>query len=219
MRWPSRPPGSQRATEGEAEKRAPEAVQLRGEVHPSPGLAALLAGLRPGRGRWLLDLGPAVGRNLEVYSRIASGVRFTDLLADAVDAEGSAVRSPALLPSSLERLLPLDRPLFDVVLAWDLLNYLDPRETSAVVERLIRVCRPGAALHAMVYTGDQMPGRPLRCVLEAADAVRVEPLSEDRLPAPDLPPAEVERRLQGFRVERSFVLRHGVREYVAVLGG
>ena len=33
---------------------------------------------------------------------------------------------------------------------------------------------------------------------------------------PDLPPAEVEKLLAGFRVEHSFVLRHGVREYVAV---
>ncbi len=33
--------------------------------------------------------------------------------------------------------------------------------------------------------------------------------------APALPPAAVEKLLQGFRVEHSFVLQHGVHEYVA----
>ena len=33
--------------------------------------------------------------------------------------------------------------------------------------------------------------------------------------APNLPPSTVERLIKGFRIEHSFVLQHGVHEYVA----
>jgi hypothetical protein len=45
--------------------------------------------------------------------------------------------------------------------------------------------------------------------------IAYEKATTEQLGAPDLPPAAVGKLLQGFRVEHSFVLQHGVHEYVA----
>ncbi len=42
-----------------------------------------------------------------------------------------------------------------------------------------------------------------------------EPATTELQGVPNLPPAVVEKLLKGFRVEHSFVLQHGVHEYVA----
>jgi hypothetical protein len=68
----------------------------------------------------------------------------------------------------------------------------------------------------MMFIGDEMPAEPQAFQIEAEDRVSYRPAGpEMRAPTP-LQPAEVERLLAGFRIESSFILRHGVREFVAV---
>jgi hypothetical protein len=60
------------------------------------------------------------------------------------------------------------------------------------------------------------PARPNRHRIIGPSRVRVETITSEIGVAPELPPAAVERALKGFQIERTFVLRHGVREYVAL---
>ncbi len=181
------------------------------------GLASVLERLRDARRTRILDLGPAVGLNLEVYAHVASRVCFADLLADAVLDDGSGLQTPVLLPTPLEAVIPAPDPPFGVVLTWDQLCFLGRDETSSLVHRMVEVSAPGAVLHALVASDGDMSARPARYVLEGTGRVRCELLTDERMPAPSLAPAEVERRLAPFRVERSVLLRDGVRELVAVL--
>ncbi len=201
---------------GRAERApAPSAVPVP-EVRRSPVLEELLAGLDPERGLRVLDLGPASRRNLECYSTFAAGIRFAGLWSAAIHREDPA-SGDAVFRDRLDALLPLGGPAFDRLLTWDLLNYLSGDRTILVVRRLTALAAPDARLHAIIATGATLSAEPLRYHIVRPGEVEYAAATSDLVSAPDLTPAEVERRLEPFRVAHSVVLRHGVRELVAVV--
>lgn len=180
-----------------------------------PGLGDMLAGLPDDRSSRLLDLGPLVVANYEAYLRHALRIRFAHVWRDALPTPGPGI-DPRVDPA---RAVPHDDRTapYDVVLAWDVLDCLDPEGAVSMVRRVASVCRPRARLHALFTGTGTRPTRPTRYAITGPGRVR--PLDGDSrtVPATGLPPAEVERRLAPFAVEHSCVLRHGSREIVAVL--
>ena len=187
-------------------------VQVEGEqeVHRSLGLTALLEAMRRrGQGLWILDLGPAVGANVEFLSRLGCKLHIGDLYA----SRASAGEGEELGQEFFEQLFPADARL-DVVLAWDLFNYLQRKELARLGTLLRRHCRPGALVFALMSIQKQIPAQPIRFrMLEDGQLVYERRTSLER-PGPRYAPSEVSGRLKGFRVDRSFLLRHGIQEYL-----
>ena len=184
-----------------------EAAQGAIEEHRSPGLKATLAGAAARSGCRVLDLGPLVPANVAFLARFASHVSIADL--DENDGGGTAPQRWR------ERLAAAVGP-FDLVLAWDFLNHLDRQEARSLVAWLRSVTRPGAVLFLLFHEGPEMPARPVVYEIRGEETIRYRPADGGSVAAPTIPPAEVGRLLAGFRVDASFILRHGVREYVAV---
>jgi hypothetical protein len=67
----------------------------------------------------------------------------------------------------------------------------------------------------IVFARDTMPTTPNRYRVVDPSRLAYEPATAELRGAPRLPPAAVEKLVQGFRIEHSFVLQHGVHEYVA----
>jgi hypothetical protein len=214
MRWPGRHVQERAATPSPA---IAEAGAADATVHASPGLAALLGGLAADGGGRILDLGPAVPANLAVYTRFATTVRFADLLRVAAPAGGDAANRASLTDERLGSVLPDGEPPYDVVLAWDVLNYLTADTWRAIVARLTARCRPGARLFAMIATGRTVPAAPLRYEIVGDDHLAYRAADPATCASATVAPAEVEKRLAPFRVVHSVVLRHGVHEYLFAL--
>ena len=185
-------------------------------VHDSPALSEIFTTLDPERPVRVLDLGPATPVNLEYYSAFASGVRIAHLLRDDDPAELEALDTGAFV-SILDRLSPIEEDPFELILVWDLLNYLVNEQPTVLSHHLAAVATHGTQIHAMIVTAETMPSKPSR--FELLDAGRLDylPTTAQRTAAPDPPAAQVERWLNPFRITRSFLLRHGVREFLGVL--
>jgi hypothetical protein len=183
----------------------------------SPGLQTILERLREDRLYRVLDLGPAIGSNISYFTEFADHIRVVDLLA-----EGSPVLEAAELDEEeeVERVVgtafPEDWGPFDLVFAWDLLNYLEEATAHAVVQRLRLLCNTDASLFLMVVSAEEMAESPLQYWIRDSGTLEYRASSPRSLQAPGWPPSTVERMCRGFRIERSFVLRHGVQEYVAI---
>jgi len=184
-------------------------------IHDSPALAEIFATLDPDRPVRVLDLGSALQTNLDFYANIANGVRIVPLQRNdgleglqQLDAEGFSSR--------LDRLLPIGDETFGLVLMWDLLNYLVEEQPSLLAHHLAAITEHGASIHVMIVTTETMPTEPSRYELLDGGRLAYRPTTRSRTTAPDPPPAMVERWLEPLRVERSFLLRHGVREFIAV---
>jgi hypothetical protein len=173
----------------------------------SPGVAALFGRMGEDGGHAVLDLGPAVGSSLRVYSGFARWVRFADLLATGT--------SPAACEAALRELQPNpDRP-YDLVVGWDVLDRLPPAQRPSLVRRLAELTAPDAALFVVLGASDA-PMDLVRFALAGIDRVRYTSTGEGRSFHTPLLPAEVKRLLAPFQVRRAFSSQLGFREYLAV---
>lgn len=191
-----------------AESTEPEPEPVEGSA---PGVAALLKGVSEDRSHAVIDLGPASGASLGVYSRYARWVRFADLLGEAwrPHEHGSVA-------GLLQTMRPHPERPYDLVFAWDILDRLFPSDRPRLVEWLADAAAPDARLHVLVRASEEAPMQPLRFTLLDVDRIRFEPTSTARLPPSRLLPADVTRLLAPLQVVHAFSLKTGFREYVAV---
>jgi hypothetical protein len=184
-------------------------------------LAALFAGLVPESRMRVLDLGPAVGANVEflagrflcqlqvgdLYRSLASeAARFADPESDLADLFATALPAP---PGKG----------FDLVFAWDLLDYLTKPQIRALAAVLAERCRDGARLFAMLSTAKEIPQTPGTYLFHGAESLLYRDRSRHTRPGPRYRPAEIDALTPGFTVDRTFLLRHGVQEYLLLREG
>lgn len=187
----------------EPETSTPAPVERR-----SPGLAALFALLKEDGRHSILDLGPAGDRHLRLLGRFARQIRFAGLLPEPPPADEWAAALRALAPHPTQP--------YDVVLAWDVLDRLGPHDRTALIERLALVTAPGARLYAVVDATGAPTSRPVRSTIVGLDRVSVEPIGPAAPARPQILPAHTEAVLAPFDITHAFMLRVGLREYVAV---
>ncbi|HSR43263.1 MAG TPA: hypothetical protein VLL48_13840 [Longimicrobiales bacterium] len=192
----------------------PEPEEEEGGPRPveraAPGISALFEGVRADRSHTVLDFGPASEGSLELYSRYAQRIRFADLL--------TAPPGGSSWTEALDAVPRYPGHPYDLVLAWNLLDRMAPEQRPAVVERLADLTGPGARLYMVMDSSGGATTQPLRFTLQGTRRVSQEPAGPPH-PAWRRPlPAEVERLVAPFRVVQAYVLRLGMREYVAVKG-
>ncbi|MDZ7778379.1 MAG: hypothetical protein U5R14_00380 [Gemmatimonadota bacterium] len=189
------------------ESETADAPESRASERASPGLGALFEGLRDDGGHSILDLGEGSRRQLEMLTPYAGVVRFVGLVP-GTDEGSRAGFDPEVLVAHP------GHP-YDVVLAWDVLDRLNPEERASLVARIVDITGPGARLYASVDASDGTTRQPVRSMLVSHDRIAREPVGDPEPAAPELLPAEVERLLRPFTVTHAFSLRAGAREYVA----
>lgn len=186
----------------------------RTESRPTLGLKELVHGLPPGRRHSVLDLGPASGGNVSFFAGYGCRLYIADLF--------HTLRQRGGLPP--EQAVPLDRELtttlpdgcFDLILCWDLLNYLSSSQMEILGRHLARRSRPGSRLFALVAPHGRIPELPQRFEILSETEVRYTPQSAAQRPAPGHREPELNRWIAPFGVESSYLLRHGIQEYILV---
>jgi hypothetical protein len=186
----------------------PPEASPRSEIHRSPGLEAALAGLSRQGAIRILDLGPAIPENVDFFAGYATRIQIVDALRESSDAGPST--------AVLRELAPKFEGTFHLVMLWDCLNYLSPAQGAALIESVVPLCRPDARCLAMVVASDTMPASSSRYRIVDDCHLTYERSTTEVLGAPQMTPAAVQDLLRGFSIEHAFVLRNGVREYVAI---
>ena len=199
----------------QARREFAEPLEPRPPLYRSPTLRALVSRLTSEDGYHVLDLGGAAGANVEFFSRFSSRLQIADL-PDAL-ASGD-LRSLLLADPSaaFRKVLPVTRDPFDVVLAWDVLNYLTREQLGCLAARLGRVCSQRALMLAFVSTTREMPSVPMVFKIVDEQTLFLQPRSPAIRQSPRFPPAEIERLMSGFAVVQSVLMRHGVQEYLFI---
>jgi hypothetical protein len=192
---------------------------LSGPFFRSLGLGALLQQLEEGRLYSILDLGPARGRNLDFWAPTARRICFEDYYRTWADKgfvkpeEGGSY-----LPLLTQLLSFREDARFDIVLAWDVFNYLDHDHVCALVEYIGRSCPPGAILLTLVSSAAMIPARPTVFQIRDREHLSYENSFPIMKPSPRYQPRDMARMIPGFQVMHSFLLRHGIQEYLFLRG-
>jgi hypothetical protein len=140
--------------------RSGKAAMATPAVLNAPLFYSLVERLRSAGRCVVLDMGPARTETIGLLSQFPCRLDIIDL-ADGVEAlniEGT----PKELRERVEAALPARRrEPADVVLCWDLLNYLNRPTLSMVMECIAARGRRGMLAHALVaYSARKMPMRP-----------------------------------------------------------
>jgi len=211
MSWFSPRGSGPRKEQGRVQIQEPEP-----EVHRSLALAALFDAIRR-RKMTVLDLGSTVGSNVEFLSQFGCKLFIEDLYTAhstrVPSGEGGDLAGPQFFADFLS--LPEDTR-FDVILAWDLFDYLQRKELAAFSEQLRAFTNRGALIFALISYNKTIPAQPYRFRIHDEQTLDYERRTAAERPSPRLAPAEVTNLLKGFRVDRSFLLKHGISEYLLV---
>jgi hypothetical protein len=191
------------------------------EAQPSPasftslGLKALLDQMRDDRTYSILDLGPALQGNVRFWSRFSCRLQIQDFHRGYREWKAAAGPEQASDEAALAALLPFgDDTVFDIILAWDLFNYFDPRPLEALIRRLSRWCRPGTKLFALVSDLPNIPASPMMFKIIDRERLISEIAVPETRPCPRHQPRDIARLMAGFTVSCSFLLRRGIQEYI-----
>ena len=169
----------------------------------------------PTRNRWVvLDLGAAHTETISLFAQYRCRLDIADL-ADGLD-ELNVLQDRRQLQVTAEALLPSrSGEATDLVLCWDLLNYLERPALSAVMSCVAERSRRNTLAHALiVYSDAHMPSRP-GSLVPLPDLHLVNLASQaDRRPAPRYSPGDLSDCLPGYVIERAMLLGNGMQEFL-----
>jgi hypothetical protein len=163
----------------------------------------------------VLDLGPSFGANVEFFSRCASRISIEDLYRTllGLGPPGDGAEHPycplfdALLPYRQEE-------PFDLVLLWGLLDHLDREEIRRLSSHLAAIGRRGTLVYALVSTRQRIPARPDDYKIADGNGLVALPTTDVQRDGPRHSQVRLLELMRGFRVQRSFLLRDGLQEYL-----
>jgi hypothetical protein len=194
------------------------APQRQGETYKSLALKALFQALREDRKYHSLDLGPAFGLNINFLSQFSSKIRVEDLYSTLHEqrffdrAEGEPVDE-----SQFSKILAIpSHERFDIILCWDLMNYLKTEELRALVCYLSRFCASGAYFFLICSTLKEIPAAPIHFRIADSETLLYAASSPEVRPGPRYAPRDLGRLMTGFKVQNSFNLKNGMQEYLFV---
>ncbi|HSX85008.1 MAG TPA: hypothetical protein VLE50_06350 [Cellvibrio sp.] len=130
-------------------------------THRSPGLTAIYNEIKGSRVNHVLDLGASSARSFNFFAQLSCKIRFENLTDVFARNSGDALQKETLL-EQLAHYID-DRKLkehFDLVLAWDLFNYLDLAGVEWFTQKLSVLCGPNALIHSVRYLGANIPMHP-----------------------------------------------------------
>jgi hypothetical protein len=182
----------------------------KGARQRSLALPTLVSGLSE-RSLSVLDLGAANPANLEFFTHRGAQLTIADFHRSLLPLVSNASSKADLF----RKLLPYDASTrFDVVLAWDLLNYLGPEEIGYLTDSLARFFRPGTMIHAFVVCDREMPPAPSLYRILGETELQCERRPGRPRPAPRYLEPTLLKLMPGIAVESRYQLRNGMLEYV-----
>lgn len=198
-------PGSQR----------PSSSGQEGVNHHSLALKHALRRFRALGGSRVLDLGPALGRNVQFLSAFISKLFVADLYSTIRSQAGRSALDRARMDRILIRDLPRpEEAPIDLILVWDLLDYLDREQIATLGRHLAKLCRRDSLVLILLSTLQTMPELPGRYLMLDPETLRCENDSKRERRSPGYKEPDLERLMPAFEVETSFLLRSGIQEYV-----
>lgn len=162
-----------------------------------------------------MDLGPALGRNVQFLSSFVSKLFIADLYGTIRSQAGRSALDRAKLDRILARDLPprSQRPI-DLILVWDLLNYLDREQVTTLGRHLSGLCRRDSLVLVLLSTLPTIPELPGRYLMMDPETLRYDNESRRERRSPGYKEPDLEKLMPAFEVETSYLLRSGIQEYV-----
>lgn len=163
----------------------------------------------------VLDLGNMSIKNIEFLSKLGCRVHVESITDTLNDLNATRHRREALVAEIAQHIeKQAARTRFDVILAWDLFNYLEPEAMTMLMQRISKFCRKGTLLFALVRIEETMPLKPVNFSFVNKKHLRYQTQAKHCKPCPQYSVVDLMNRLPGFSVLRTYLMENGMHEYV-----
>ena len=132
-----------------------------------------------------------------------------------IDQLNNAESGPPLVAAAESWIMaqPESDPI-DLILCWDLPNYLTLPALSALMEAIGRRAHPDAFAHALIFYADrEMPDHPGRFIPTAECELVDHGKKGALLAAPRYSPEDLNNNMGPFEIDCARLLRNGMQEY------
>lgn len=161
-----------------------------------------------------IDLGPAVGSNLEFFAERTACKFFIDDLFAEIETQARAGTRENLAKILPERITRPDASV-DAVLCWDIFDFLDKAAAQGLARELVRVLKPGGALFGFFYNQiGQQKTQYTRFIIQDETHFRHRTSPASPVAVQVLPNRDIIRLFEGLLVSDSFLLLTHTREIV-----
>ena len=168
----------------------------------------------------ILDLGPPVEANIDFFSHVSCRLHIEDLyrhlIAEPIPIGEDEDPVPRLTEAVDSALAHDANAGIDIILGWDLFNYMDPSTIRVLMRRVAQSCRPGTLLFLMISNLDAIPGVPAKITLDLDGTLAYAPASNSLIPNRRYTPLALERMMTRFGLLHSFLLGEGMQDYLFV---
>ncbi len=181
----------------------------------SPVLASLFEVMDNEHKLVILDLGPARAANLEVLSRFRCRLLIEDIHEMTPGlGDDTADNKAALMHWFNQWAADVNPGSIDVVIAWDIFNYLNPDLCKAFIDLLAPLMKPGAYVYLLVYSQKEMSAQPISFRIISDDRLEYQPPTKATRPSPRFNQTDLKKFFWQFTVIKSVLLRNGMQEYL-----
>ena len=203
-------------TPDKSEQQAPvEQVGSPVEIHRSPVLRMLSKLLAEDRKYNILDTGPALRENVDFFSQFRVRLHIDDFYSSFRDFDFFAPVDECSPENLFSYLLPLPKKTsFDMILLWDVLNYMKLEDCGHLFDYLGRYSHRGTLVFAMLYTRKEIPEVPTSFRIQDREQLHYDFNSSIMKSCPGHEGPSFEKRLGRFSITNSYLLRNGFKEYL-----
>ncbi len=185
------------------------------EIQRSLALKKLTGRLRAEQRYNLLDLGSSVRQNVEFCSSFCRKLYIEDFYCTLSSFDFLSPEDGVPLDTVYQYLLPFKAGTsFDIILAWDLFNYLGELAFRELMAHLARFCRKDTLLLAFISTRKSIPERPIKYSIIDAETIISQKFSDIIRPCPQYREPQLTKLMPEYKVLNSFLLRNGFKEYL-----
>lgn len=181
----------------------------------SPGIKEIGAYLDRKARANILDLGPAIAANIEFFANWSPRIRIEDLYG-SIKLLGDYGRTvePTLCPVFTNLMSCNPGTRFDVILAWDLFDYMPSADIESLIAYIDRFTQSGTLLFALVSIQPRIPEQPARFRVLDAEHLCWEYITDSTVSCRRFTQTALLKLLPNFRLRRSFLMRSGFQEYL-----
>lgn len=180
----------------------------------APLFEQVIKSLDPDRRCVVLDFGSARSGTVALLSGFRCCleiVGLAELLPQLHDIDEASDRRIRLRSSLAAR---QSEPC-NLVLCWNLLNYLQPQDVSLVAELLARRLAPDGRMHALIeYSSPVMPASPGHWTPDGSARLFADQPDIEQIPSPRYSPRTLERLMPQMQPERTILLGNGLHEHL-----
>lgn len=163
----------------------------------------------------VLDLGPAFGTNVTFFGELRCKLQIADCGVALVDLNAREEIGLEMYAAELQRLLPIEgMGNFDVILTWDLLNYLNKTLYAALMTHLSPSVSGDTWLHGYISSRREMSASPQHYRLDHEGHVVIMDAGIATQPSPCYPQQMLRTLMPRFGVSRATLLQNGMQEYL-----